>query len=189
VRHLRSLAIAVVVLGLSTGAVFAAKTISDAASASNTGLAHAQSVSGQTPGSGSDPQAAPKAAETNEQADSTTGSDKTTGTDSTTGTGKPTDNHGAVVSSAAQLSLAQLQSLCAASGFVGANKGAYMSVIARGELTVTVATVTDGTTGTGIVATSCAKATTSTTGTTAPTTKLHGKTNAAAKQAANQPHP
>jgi hypothetical protein len=54
---------------------------------------------------------------------------------------------------------------------------------------VTVAKVTDGTTGTGIVAKSCAKATTSTTGTTAPATKLHGKANAAAKQAANKPQP
>ena len=176
-RHFRSLAIALVVLGLSTGAVFAAKTISDAANASNTGVAHAQFVSGQTLGSDSGPQAAPKAAETNEQ------------TDSTTGTGKPTDNHGAFVSSAAQLSFDQLKALCAKSGFVGTNKGAYMSAIARGELVVTVAKVTDATTGTGIVAMSCAKATTSTTGTTAPTTKLHGKDNAAAKQAANKPQP
>jgi flagellar motor protein MotB len=181
VRHFRSLAIALVVLGLSTGAVFAAKTISDAANASNTGLAHAQAVSGQTPASGSGPQAAPaKGAEPDEQAD------ETTGTDSTTGTGKPTDNHGAVVSSAAQLSFDDLKALCATSGFVGTNKGAYMSAIARGELVVTVAKVTDATTGTGIVAKTCAKATASTTGT---ATKLHGKANAAAKQAAHQPHP
>lgn len=177
-RHFRSLAIALVVLGLSTGAVFAAKSISDAANASNTGLAHAQAVSGQTLAAGSGHQAAPaKAAEPAEQADSTTG------------TGKPTDNHGAVVSSAAQLSFDDLKALCATSGFVGANKGAYMSAIARGELVVTVTKVTDGTTGTGIVAKSCAKGTTSTTGTTAPTTKLHGKANAAGKQAAHQPHP
>lgn len=176
-RHFRSLVIALVVLGLSAGAVFAVKSISDVANVSNPGVAHAQSVSGHTPGSGSDPQAAPKAAEPDEQADSTTG------------TGKPTDNHGAFVSSAAQLSFDQLKALCAKSGFVGANKGAYMSAIARGELVVTVAKVTDGTTGTGIVAKSCAKAPTVTTGTTAPATKLHGKANAAAKQAANKPQP
>jgi hypothetical protein len=169
VRHFRSLVIALVVLGLSAGAVFAVKSISDVANASNTGLAHAQSVSGHTPASGSGDQATPaKAAEPDEQADSTTG------------TGKPTDNHGAVVSSAAQLSFDQLEARCTPSVFVGTNKGAYMSAIARGELVVTVAKVTDATTGTGIVAKSC-----STTGTTAPTTKLHGKANAAAKQAAH----
>jgi len=178
VRHFRSLVIALVVLGLSAGAVFAVKSISDVANVSNTGLSHAQAISGHTLASGDVHQATPaKAAEPDEKADSTTG------------TGKPTDNHGAFVSSAAQLSFDQLKALCAKSGFVGANKGAYMSAIARGELVVTVAKVTDGTTGTGIVATSCAKATTSTTGTTAPTMKLHGKANAAAKQAANKPQP
>jgi hypothetical protein len=178
VRHLRSLVIALVVLGLSAGAVFAVKSISDVANVSNKGLSHAQAVSGHTPASGFGDQATPaKAAEPDEQADATTG------------TGKPTDNHGAFVSSAARLSFDELKALCAKSGFVGTNKGAYMSAIARGELIVTVAKVTDGTTGTGIVATSCAKASTSTPGTTAPTTKLHGKANAAAKQAANKPQP
>ena len=43
-RHFRSLAIALVVLGLSAGAVFAVKSISDVANASNTGLSHAQAV-------------------------------------------------------------------------------------------------------------------------------------------------
>ena len=177
-HHFRSLVIALVVLGLSAGAVFAVKSISDVANVSNTGLPHAQAVSGHTPASGDGHQATPaKATEPDEQADATTG------------TGKPTDNHGAFVSSAAQLSFDQLKALCANSRFVGTNKGAYMSAIARGELVVTVAKVTDSTTGTGIVAKSCTKAPTSTTGTTAPTTKLHGKDNAAAKQAANKPQP
>jgi hypothetical protein len=180
VRHFRSLAIAFVVLGLSAGAVFAARSLSDASTVSNTGLARAQAVSGQTPATGAGPQAAPaKAAEPDEQGDSTTN------TDASTGTGKPADNHGAIVSSAAQLSFDELKALCAASGFAGTNKGAYMSAIARGELVVTVATVTDGTTGTGLVATSCAMAPDSTSG----TTKLHGKANAAAKQAEHQPRP
>ena len=178
-RHFRSLVIALVVLGLSAGAVFAVKSISDVANVSNAGLSHAQAVSGHTPASGSGDQATPaKAAEPDEKADSTTG------------TGKPTDNHGAFVSSAAQLSFDQLKALCAKSGFVGANKGAYMSAIARGELVVTVAMVTDGTTGTGIVAQTCTKATgTAPVTPGASTTKLHGKANAAAMQAAHQPHP
>jgi hypothetical protein len=186
VRQFRSLAIALVVLGLSTGAVFAAKSMSDAANTSNGGPAHAQAVSGQAAAVGFGHQAAPaKAAEPKEQPDSTSGTDESTGTESTSGTGKPTDNHGAFVSSAAQLSFDQLKALCATSGFVGTNKGAYMSAIARGELLVTVAKVTDATTGTGLVATSCAMAP-ATSGT---TTKLHGKANAAAKRAAHQPHP
>lgn len=187
-RRFRGLLIALVVLGLSAGAVFASKTISDAA---NTGPAHAQAVSGLTlPASGSGPQAEPaEAPEVGEHADSTTG------TDATTGTGKPTNNHGAVVSSAAHLSLDELRTLCVASGFVGTNKGAYVSAIARGDLVVTVATVTDATTGTtSIVAQSCTMASDATAGTAptthgASTTKLHGKANAAAKRAAHQPHP
>ena len=184
-RHFRSLLIALVVLGLSGGAVFAAKSISDAANASNTGLAHAQAVSGQTTATGTGPRGAQaKTPEVDDQGDSTTN------TDSTTGTGKPTDNHGAAVSSAAQLSFDDLKALCATSGFVGANKGAYMSAIARGELVVTGAMVTDGTTGTGIVAQTCTKATgTAPVTPGASTTKLHGKANAAAMQAAHQPHP
>ena len=190
-RRFRGLLIALVVLGLSTGAVFASKAISDAANVSNTDLARGQAVSGLTlPASGSGLQAAPaKTPEVDERADSTTG------TDATTGTGKPTDNHGAVVSSAAHLSLDGLRTLCAASGFVGTNKGAYVSAIARGELVVTVATVTDATTGTtSIAAQSCTMASDSTVGTAptthgASTTKPHGKANAAAKRAAHQPHP
>jgi hypothetical protein len=216
VHRFRSLAIAIVVLALSAGAVFASKSISDAANASNTGLARAHGASGLTlPANTSPDQVAPTSVDpttgtsdpTTGTSDPTTGtSDPTTGTsDPTTGTTRPIDTHGAVVSTVAHLSLAELQALCP--GFDGKNKGAFISAIARGLLVVTVGVVQDPTSGTSsIVAQTCSPgdASAGTTmiegvapvptpgptpgapGTTAPT-KLHGQANAAAKRAAHQP--
>lgn len=124
VNRLRSPLIALVVLALSATAVFAAKSISDAVNTSSVGLAQANAASGHTPQGG----AAEAPDKSSEGTDATTGTDSTTGTDATTGT-KPTDNHGASVSAAASLSFDDLKTAC--KGDLK-NKGAYMSLIARG---------------------------------------------------------
>ncbi len=177
VNRLRSPLIALVVLALSATAVFAAKTISDTANASNAGLAQASAALSNAPLGGAalapDKSAGGK--------DSTTGTDDTTGTDATTGT-RPTDNHGASVSAAANLSLGALKTACdgnLANGATLANKGAYISRIARGlwVFDATGKCTLAPTTGTTSPSTSAG---------TAPT-KLHGKANADAKRAAHQP--
>ncbi len=209
VHRFRSLFIALVVLGLSAGAVFASKSISDVVTASNSGLDRAQAAAGQQlPASAAALQGkhdGTAGTDNSSGTDETTGTDDTSGTDSSTGTGKPTDNHGAVVSAAAHLSFDQLKAKCTGAtdgtGFTGKNKGAYMSAIARGILVVTLGTTTDGSTGsTSVVLQSCTLADASA-GTTAPTvsgtaptgaptgnsTKLHGQANAAAKRLEHQP--
>ncbi len=208
-HRFRSLFIALVVLGLSAGAVFASKSISDVVTASSSGLDRAGAASGQqVPVTGAALQGKhddTAGTDGSTGTDETTGTDDTTGTDSSTGTGKPTDNHGAVVSAAAHLSFDQLKALCTGAsdgtGFTGKNKGAYISAIARGLLVVTLGTTTDGSTGsTSVVPQSCTLADAST-GTSAPTisggapttaptgssTKLHGQANAAAKRSEHQP--
>jgi hypothetical protein len=172
VNRLRSPLIALIVLALSATAVFAAKTISDTANTSNVGLAQATVASSHVPQAG--------AAEAPDK--SSEGKDSTTGTDATTGT-KPPDNHGATVSGAASLSFDALKTAC---GGNLKNKGAYMSLIARGlyvfksssgKITCGPAPKTSGTTSLS-----------SSVGTTPPT-KLHGKANADAKRTAHQPQP
>ena len=172
--HLRSLAIALVVLGLSAGAVFATKTLSDVANFSHDTATRTAAV------------LAPVTT-----ADSSTGTDASTGTDDTTGT----DTHGAFVSAAAHLSFDELKAACA--GFDGKNKGAYISAIARGILLVTLptdataGTTVDTSTGTTTPTITCTLAPvpvapTATTGT-APA-PLHGSANAAAKRAQHPGH-
>jgi hypothetical protein len=203
VHRFRSLAIALVVLALSAGAVFASKTISDAQSASSAGLARAGAASGLTlPASGTSQLAPTKTHDETAGTDATSGTgddekDDSSGTDASSGTGKPTDNHGAVVSAAAHLSFEDLQKACGAV-LDGKNKGAYVSAVARGLLDVTVVTDSSG----GTTSITCALADGSS-GTTAPTvqggtplvpttpttppTKLHGRDNAAAKHAEHRP--
>jgi hypothetical protein len=209
VHRFRSLIIALVVLGLSAGAVFASKSISDAVNASNSGHVRAQAVSGLTlPASGSAAQdglavshdrttGSDSTAGTDDpERDASSGTDASAGTDASSGTGKPTDNHGAVVSAAAHLSFEELQTACA--GFDGKNKGAFISAIARGLLDVTVSSEASG----GTTSVTCSVPDSSG-GTTAPVvhgapntaspspatppTKLHGRDNAAAQQAAHGP--
>ena len=175
VNRLRSPLIALVVLALSATAVFAARTISDAANTSNAGLAQANAALSHAPEGGA-------ALAPDKSADgkvSTTGTDDTTGTDATTGT-KPTDNHGASVSAAAHLSLDMLKA-CGVNSHL-TNKGAYISLIARGLY------VFDATTGKCALAPTTGTTSPSTSAGTAPT-KLHGKVNADAKRAAHQPQP
>jgi hypothetical protein len=155
---------------VSATAVFAARTISDAANTSNAGLAQANAALSHAPLGG----AALAPDKSAEGKDSTTGTDDTTGTDATTGT-KPTDNHGASVSAAANLSLDALNAAC---HVTLANKGAYISLIARGLY------VFDATTGTCAPAPKTGTTSPSTSAGTAPT-KLHGKADA--KRAAHQP--
>jgi hypothetical protein len=143
-NRLRSPLIALVVLALSGTAVFAARSISDAVNTSSAGLARTTVASGNASQGGT--VQAPDAS--SEREDSTTGTDATTGTDDTTGT-RPTDNHGASVSAAAGLSFEDLKAAC---GGDLKNKGAYISLIARGLY------VFDATTGT----TACAPAPTTT---------------------------
>ncbi len=204
--HLRSLVIALVVLGLSAGAVFASRSLADIATASSSGLANASAASGLALPAGRAPSltahSEASSGTTATEADDTTGTDETTGTDSTTGT-KPTDNHGAFVSAAAHLSFDELKVACV--GFDGKNKGAYISAIARGLLVVTLptdasaGTTVDTTTGTTAPTITCtvAPATAAPSGSspTAPTaasgtapTRLHGQANAAAKRTLHQRH-
>jgi len=171
VNRLRSPLIALVVLALSATAVFAAKSISDAVNTSSVGLAQANAASGHAPqgGAADAPEKSPE------------GTDATTGTDSTTGT-KPTDNHGASVSAAANLSFDKLKTAC---GLDLKNKGAYISLIARG---LYVFSSSAGTITCGPVPTTTGTTSPSTSAGTAPT-KLHGSANADAKRAAHQPQP
>ena len=169
VNRLRSPLIALVVLALSATAVFAARTISDAANTSNAGLAQANAALSHAPEGGA-------ALAPDKSAD---GKDSTTGTDATTGT-KPMDNHGASVSAAAHLSLGALKACDVNSSLT--NKGAYISLIARGLY------VFDATTGKCALAPTTGTTSPSTSAGTAPT-KLHGKVSADAKRAAHQPQP
>ena len=175
VNRLRSPMIALVVLALSATAVFAARTISDAANTSNVGPAQANAALSHAPQGG----AALAPNKSADGKDSTTGTDDTTGTDATTGT-KPTDNHGASVSAAAHLSLDMLKA-CGVNSHL-TNKGAYISLIARGLY------VFDATTGKCALAPTTGTTSPSTSAGTAPT-KVHGKVNADAKRAAHQPQP
>jgi len=178
VNRLRSPLIALVVLALSATAVFAARTISDAANTSNAGLAQANAALSHAPEGG----AALAPDKSADGKDSTTGTDDTTGTDATTGT-KPTDNHGASVSAAAKLSLDALKACGVNSNLT--NKGAYISLIARGLYVFSSST---GTITCGPASTTTGTTSPSTSAGTAPT-KLHGKVNADAKRAAHQPQP
>ena len=175
-NRLRSPLIALVVLALSATAVFAARTISDTANTSNVGLARANTALSHAPQGG----AALAPDKSADGKDSTTGTDDTTGTDATTGT-KPTDNHGASVSAAANLSFDALSNACGVNSNLR-NKGAYISLIARGLY------VFDATTGTCAPAPKTGTTSPSTSAGTAPT-KLHGKANADAKRLAHQPQP
>ena len=170
-NRLRSPLIALIVLALSATAVLATKTISDAANTSAVGHAQATAPSSHAPQGG--------AAEAPDRLSQ--GTDSTTGTDATTGT-KPPDNHGAVISGAASLSFDALKAAC---GGTLKNKGAYISLIARGiyvfnssaeKMTCGPAPTTTGT-----------PSPSSSAGTTP--TKLHGTANADAKRAAHQPKP
>jgi hypothetical protein len=167
VDRLRSPLIALVVLVLSATAVFAAKTISDTANTSSVGLAQASAASSH----------APQGVTAGAPDTSSEGTDSTTGTDATTGT-----NHGATVSGAASLSLDALKAAC---GGNLKNKGAYISLIARGLYVFSSSA--------GKVTCALAPTTTSTSSPSSPagatTTKLHGKANADAKRAAHQPRP
>jgi hypothetical protein len=186
VNRMRSPLIALVVLALSAGAVFATKSISDAVNASSSGLAQASVASGHAllGDEGAGLAFSGKKPDATTGTDATSGTDDTTGTDSTTGT-KPKDNHGATVSAAAHLSFGDLKTLC---GGDLKNKGQYISRIARGlyRFDSTTGTSVDSSTGTFV----CGPAAATTTGAapislpagTAPT-KLHGRANAAAKQA------
>ncbi len=179
VRRVQSLFIALVVLGISAGAVFAGRALSDAA---NAGLDKAQAASDQAlPAAGA-------ADERRPDTETTTTAPATTEDESSTETqGEHPDNHGADVSAAAHLSYDELKAAC--TGFDGKNKGGYISAIARGELVITltppVAPATTPTIACGPAPTTEGATTTQTTTTTAPT-KLHGKENAAAKRALHQ---
>src|SRR5512140_3074863 len=118
VHRLRSPLIAFVVLALSATAVFAARTISESANASNVGLAQANVAASH----------APDAVEVGARNTPSERTDSTTGTDATTGT-KPPDNHGPTAPAAASLSFDALKAAC---GGNLKNKGAYISAIARG---------------------------------------------------------
>jgi hypothetical protein len=165
VNRLRSPLIALVVLALSATAVFAAKTISDT---SNVGLAQANAASSHVPQAG--------VAEAPDK--SPEGKDSTTGTDATTGT-KPSDNHGAAVSGAASLSFVALKAAC---GGTLTNKGAYISLIARGLYVFSSST---GTITCRPAPTTSTSSPSSSAGATSP--KPHGKANADVKRTAHQP--
>src|SRR5512140_3898026 len=168
VHRLRSPLIAFVVLALSATAVFAARTISESANASNVGLAQANVAASH----------APDAVEVGARNTPSERTDSTTGTDATTGT-KPPDNHGATVSGAASLSFDALKAAC---GGNLKNKGAYISAIARGLYVFTSSA--------GKV--TCAPAATAprTTSPSSPAAttppKAHGSANADAKRSAHQ---
>lgn len=148
-RRTQSVFVALVVLAISAGAVFAGGSMSEASGA---GLERAAAAAGRAVPSTADPagQVAPAPTPTptptpiptpTPTAPSAAITQPTgTGEEADATTGQHPDNHGAIVSAAAHLSFDDLDDLkTACAGFVGKNKGAYISAIARGELIVTLA--------------------------------------------------
>jgi hypothetical protein len=139
-RHIQSVFVALVVLAISAGAVFAGRSLSEASGA---GLDRASAAAGQAvPSTPVKPdQVAPTPTPTPTPAPTTpsVALAQPAGTDEATDatTGQHPDNHGAIVSAAAHLSFEELEAACPAE-FEGGNKGAYISAIARGLLVVTL---------------------------------------------------
>ena len=191
-RRAQSPFIALVVLAISAGAVFAGSALSQT---STVGLSHAQTASGQTVPASSHASDEEKPDPDDAQGIVTTGAEATPD-EAAAGPDQHPDNHGAIVSAAAKLSFEDLKAACP-STFAGLTKGAYISAIARGLLVVTppvapTATSTTPTTPTTTLVTTIQCSSPATTQASSPTTtqtpsKLHGKANADAKKLQHKP--